>query len=154
MSQLSYKPYTSEYKSALLKIFKSNCSKYFDPGDESDLIDYLDNYTDENYLVVFKDDEIIGCGGHYTKGSNHRIAWVMFAKGSLGHRGLLSISDEFYQHLESKIKDEGLFYPIQLNTTQLMENMFNRYGFKTYQIIKDGFGDGLDEYKMEKVLRF
>ena len=44
-----------------------------------------------------------------------------------------------------------IFRSNQINTPQLMEKLFNRYGFETYQTIKDGFGQELDEYKMRKL---
>ncbi len=142
--------YKQEDQQRILEIFRSNCPKYFAFDDEQYLIDFLNNYADENYLVILKGEEIIGCGGHYTKDDMHGIAWVMFEVGSIGPGMLKKISDNFYTEIENKIAAESTNLPIQINTTQLMEKWFNRYGFKTFEIIKDGFGQGLDEYKMIK----
>lgn len=142
--------YKLEDKQRIKVIFLSNCPKYFAFNDEQYLIDFLDNYADENYLVVLKGEEIIGCGGHYTKNDMHGIAWVMFEVGSIGSSMLKKISDDFYTDIENRIAAESTILPIQINTTQLMEKWFNRYGFMTFDIIKDGFGQGLDEYKMIK----
>jgi hypothetical protein len=142
--------YRQEDQQRILAIFRSNCPKYFAFDDEQYLIDFLNNYADENYLVMLKGEEIIGCGGHYTKDDMHGIAWVMFEAGSIGSGHLKQISDDFYTEIESKIITESSDLPIRINTTQLMEKWFNRYGFKTYEITKDGFGKGLDEYKMIK----
>jgi hypothetical protein len=142
--------YNREDKQRIIEIFLSNCPKYFSFDDEQYLIDFLDNYADENYLVMLKGEEIIGCGGHYTKNDMHGIAWVIFEVGSVGPGMLKKISDDFYTEIENKIAAEFTSLPIQINTTQLMEKWFNRYGFKTFDISKDGFGQGLDEYKMIK----
>jgi hypothetical protein len=142
-----YKP---EDKQRIIEIFLSNCPKYFALDDEQNLIDFLDNYADENYLVVLKGEEIIGCGGHYTKNDMHGIAWVMFEVGSIGPSMFTRISDDFYTEMENKISEESINLPIYIHTTQLMEKWFNRYGFMTFEVIKDGFGKGLDEYKMIK----
>lgn len=147
---ISYRSYTPEDKDRLVEIFRSNCPKYFDPADEEEFIDFLDNYTDENYLVAFSNGIIVGCGRHYRKGEMYGIAWGMFESGSIGSRRILQVADDFYYAMEGKILAENTGYPIRINTTQLMEKMFNRYGFKTYEILLDGFGNGLDEYRMEK----
>ncbi|MBB3699836.1 N-acetyltransferase [Flammeovirga yaeyamensis] len=148
---MQFRSYQSEDKNDILKIFHSNCPKYFDVNDEEYLIDFLDNYTDENYLVVENSNgEIIGCGGHYTKEDRHGIAWVMFESGSLGAPNLITIAKAFYGEMENRIIKEGKNLPIYINTTQLMEKLFNYFGFETYEKIKDGFGEGLDEFKMKK----
>ncbi len=147
---MKFRKYNPEDKQALVNILLSNCPKYFIESDKSDLIDFLDNYADDNYLAVEVDDKIIGCGGHYTKVNAHGIAWVMFQHGSLGHRQLLPTADKFYQEIECRIKAEGNLYDIHISTTQLMEKLFNRYGFKTVSIVENGFGQGLHQYDMVK----
>lgn len=149
---MQYRSYRASDQERIVKIFESNCPKYFDPNDKDDLIDFLKNWTNEDYLVVIINGNIVGCGGHYVKADRFGIAWVMFERGSIGHRHLLQTSDQFYGKIEENIRKENLKLPIKVNTTQLMEKLFNRYGFKTYEIIEDGFGKGLDEYKMNKTL--
>ena len=149
---MQYRSYRASDQARILKIFESNCPKYFDPNDKKYLIEFLENWTNEDYLVVINNGNIIGCGGHYVKEDSFGIAWVMFERESIGHRHLLNTSDQFYGKIEDNIRKENLVLPIKVNTTQLMEKLFNRYGFKTYEIIENGFGDGLDEYKMSKSL--
>ncbi|MEO1262848.1 MAG: N-acetyltransferase [Bacteroidota bacterium] len=147
---MEFQPYQIKHKTRIVEIFRSNCPKYFDVADEKYLVDFLDNYADNNYLVVLKNRKIIGCGGHYTKDNFHGIAWVMFERNSIGVKELLKVADSFYLEIEQRIIAENKHFDVRINTTQLMEKMFNRYGFRTFEIIKDGFGQGLDEYKMKK----
>ncbi|GAL17078.1 ribosomal-protein-S18p-alanine acetyltransferase [Vibrio maritimus] len=77
----------------------------------------------------------------------------MFHQGSLGHRRLISVADRFYEEIESRIRTEGKMYDIHISTTQLMEKLFNRYGFETTSIVEDGFGEGLHQYDMVKAFR-
>ena len=147
---MKFRKYNPKDKQVLVDILLSNCPKYFIESDQSDLIDFLDNYADDNYLVVETQDQIIGCGGHYTKGNVHGIAWVMFRHGSLGHRQLLPTADKFFQEIESRLRAEGNFYDIHISTTQLMEKLFNRYDFKTVSVVENGFGQGLHQYDMVK----
>ena len=149
---ISFRSYNPNDRSRILRIFHSNCPKYFEPGDQQDLIDFLDNYADDNYLVAVRDQQIIGCGGHFTKKQNHGIAWTMFERNAVGISALKIVADQFYQEIERRIVDEGKYYDILINTTQLMENLFNQYGFNTYEIIENGFGKNMHEYKMRKSL--
>ena len=147
---MNYKPHKPAYQGRLIEIFRSNCPKYFDRNDETEFTDFLERYTDQNYLVVFDHERIIGCGGHFTRGKQHGIAWAMFERNSIGQKDLLKVALSFFSEIEARIHRENKGFDIHINTTQLMEKLFNGYGFKTYRIIKDGFGKGLDEYKMRK----
>lgn len=151
---MMFRPYQKTDKQQIIDIFLSNCPKYFKFSDQTDLEDFLDHYADSNYLVILKDQKVIGCGGHYTKPNMHGIAWVMFERNALGYKNLKSISTTFYNEIEKRIKTEGLFYDININTTQLMAPFFESFGFTTYQVIKNGFGGNLDEYKMIKKLTY
>ena len=148
---MKLKSYQPKYQTRLIEIFQSNCPKYFDPNDESEFLDFLEKYTDQNYLVILNKNKVIGCGGHYTKEDRHGIAWVMFERNSIGYINLLKFVDKFFAEIESRIVRENKGFDIYINTTQVMEKLFNRYGFITYQVIKDEFGKGLDEYKMKKL---
>lgn len=150
--KLSFESYNERHKEAILKLFYSNCPKYFDPIDEKELIDFLDNYADENYLVVLEGDKVIGCGGHYTKNKKHGIAWVFFERYVIGQKKLFQYADVFYKEIERRMIAEKRFFDVEIHTTQLMERFFNRYGFRTINIEKDGFGKGLHEYTMKKPL--
>ncbi|MCH2043625.1 MAG: hypothetical protein MK212_05745 [Saprospiraceae bacterium] len=70
---LNFHPYQAGDQDRIIEIFLSNCPK---------------NFTDKNHLVALNGEQIIGCGGHYTKKEKeqHGIAWVMFESGSLGWR--------------------------------------------------------------------
>ena len=150
--KLSFESYKESHKAAILKLFYSNCPKYFDPVDEKELIDFLDNYADENYLVILEGDKVIGCGGHYTKNKKHGIAWVFFERYVIGQKKLFQYADLFYREIEKRMLAEGRFFDVEVHTTELMERFFNRFGFKTIEIVKDGFGKGLHAYTMKKPL--
>jgi predicted GNAT family N-acyltransferase len=136
----------------ILEIFDSNCPKYFDSSDRSDLIDFLDKNADNNYKVVLLEKKVIGCGGHYIKHSDKLfgIAWVMFKRYSLGQKSFTKTTEDFFKHILAQIEKEKFDYDIVINTTQLLENTFIKFGFITEQIIQNGFGDNLDHYKMRR----
>lgn len=141
-------------KENVIKIFNSNCPKYFDKNDLSDLVDFLDNCADNNFKVVLNNNEVIGCGGHYVKQSDKvfGIAWVMFRRFSIGQVNFQNITTQFFKHILTNIENEKLDYDIVINTTQLLEKTFNKFDFWTERIIENGFGEKLDHYVMRRKL--
>ncbi|GAB4186575.1 MAG: hypothetical protein OHK0057_12210 [Thermoflexibacter sp.] len=113
---------------------------------------YLDNLADENFLIIKCNDNILGCGGHYV---NHDkkyfgIAWVMFKRYELGLSNFLRLSQLFFETIIEKIKSHQLDYDIIVNTSQLLKKTLDKFGFETSEVIKNGFGEGLDHYVMRK----
>lgn len=153
--QIEFIPYQGEHKEAVINIFRSNCPKYFDASDLPGLINFLDNYADNNFLVVKNQEKICGCGGHYVSHEKKifGIAWVMFERNSLGFSDFKSVSNSFYHEITRRIKNENADYEVVINTTQLMEKLFFGYGFKTDKLTKNGFGKGLDHYVMRLQLK-
>ncbi|MCM0604919.1 MAG: hypothetical protein KA715_02410 [Xanthomonadaceae bacterium] len=95
-------------------------------------------------------ERVVGCGGHYVRDDKKLIgiAWVMFERNSIGVRAFLKAADSFFEAILSRIRLEPVRYSILINTTQLMEKLFTRYGFRTQERIKDGFGQNLDHLVM------
>jgi hypothetical protein len=52
----------------------------------------------------------------------------------------------------TNIEKEKLDFDIVINTTQLLEKTFNKFGFWTETIIEKGFGENLDHYIMRRKL--
>jgi predicted GNAT family N-acyltransferase len=147
---VNFIPYNASFKDKALEIFASNSPKYFDPADLSLFVDFLDQFADEHYKMVLCDDVIIGCGGYYVKHEtkNFGIAWVMFQRYELGVRHFREISNQFFEAIINQMRNENLPYDIVINTTQLLERYFHRFGFETVLIEMNGFGPGLHHVTM------
>lgn len=137
-------------------IFKSNMPLYF-ADEELPLFDAFlnkDAITRGSYYVIFKDANIVGCGGialnqptKYTNEPHVIMTWGMvdnqhhkegFGKMLLLHR----------------IEEARKNYPaikIALGTTQHTFQFFEKYGFKTVAHKKDHWGKDLDLYHMELI---
>jgi histone deacetylase complex regulatory component SIN3 len=146
--------YTLVDKENIIGIFYSNCPRYFDKNDLQYLIEFLDNYADNNFKVLIHNNEVIGCGGHYVKHTEKvfGIAWVMFRRFSIGQVNFLKITTQFFNHILTNIENEKLDFDIVINTTQLLEKTFNKFYFWTERIIENGFGENLDNYVMRRKL--
>lgn len=129
-------------------------SKYFDRNELSDLINFLNYYADNYFKIVKLQNQIICCGGHYIKHSEKifGIAWVIIKRYSLGNTNFPKISDIFFKHILTNIKNESFNYDILINTTQLLEKILKKFDFVTEQIIKNGFNEKLDYYIMKRKL--
>lgn len=148
---MTFRTYQKEDKAVLNQIFQSNCPKYFHESELALFNDFLEHVANENFLVALNDSgKIIGCGGYYEKDDHYGISWTMFANKSIGAAQLMTSGNTMYQELMSRIQQTNRAKDILISTSKYMERLFSHYGFKTYQIIKDGFGEGLDKYKMRK----
>jgi|GEM_PF-1606618 len=147
-----FRSYRNSDHSTLVDVFLSNCPKYFGFEEKPEFIDFLDRYTDANFLVVEIDGRVIGCGGHYTKGDAHRIAWAMFERHSLGPRNLLQAALALYREMEQRMLVEGKYFDVHITTSQWMAPLFGRLGFEVVEVIPQGITADLDAYNMKKGL--
>lgn len=148
--------YLAKDRTSCLKIFKSNCPQYFDISELKDFEIWLNgqdhqkiayqNTKVENYYVVQKDDEVIGCGGFYIVSDTPiaSMAWGMihhdFHKQGLGQL--------LFQFRLDAIKKTYPRNDISLNTSQHTFRFFERFDFKVIKITADGFAKGMDKYSM------
>jgi hypothetical protein len=142
-------PYQTAHQAPLITIFRQNSPKYFDPEDEASFVDFLNRFTDQNFRTYFLNDQIIGCGGHYTTPHKHGIAWVLFSPHSFGARHLMRYVRWIFRDIVNRIKAENVLLPIEIATTQLMAPLFSRFGFTVTSVKPNGFGPGLDEVQMQ-----
>jgi hypothetical protein len=59
---MNIRPYISTDQNAIIQLFKLNTPTYFSPDEERDLLEYLERYS-ANYYVIEDDSNIAGCGG-------------------------------------------------------------------------------------------
>lgn len=119
--------------------------KYFLDHELPQFIKFLD--APGQYFVQELNGELIGCGGYYlNKDNTVSLCWGMVHHHHHGTGMGKAL-------LEFRLQKIALEYPnkIIVNvTSQYTTGFFERYGFKTVSIKKDGFGPGLDECKMVK----
>ena len=60
---MNLRPYISPDLESVVAVFRSNIPKFFGPGEEAGLRNFLSDTRGENYFVAQLDDEIIGAGG-------------------------------------------------------------------------------------------
>ena len=138
--------YTPADKAACLAIFDSNMPQYFMPEERQQFEDWLDKEDREVYYVMTDNDQIVACGGIYidTELNVAGQAWGMVLN-SLHKRGYgkaltlhrIKEMDARFSHLDQ-----------HLGTSQHTAPFYEKMGYTTVEVIKEGFGPGLDHYKM------
>jgi predicted GNAT family N-acyltransferase len=148
------KPYLAEYKNEVVAIFKSNMPLYFAEEELPLFLSFLERDVIERgpYVVVFKDDKIVGCGGialkdgdKYTTQRHVIMAWGMI--DSAHHKE--GFGTQLLLHRIQQAKDIYPGVKIALGTTQHTFAFYEKHGFKTVCYEKDRWAKGLDLYQME-----
>ncbi len=130
---------------AVVAIFRSNIAKYFTPEEESGLRNFLWDERGEHYYVFEIEGEIVGAGGiALNENETVSLCWGMVLSDRIG-TGLGKQMTQFRIDLAAE-KYPGV--PITISTSQHTEGFYNRFGFRTVEHIKDGFGSGIDNCKM------
>ena len=143
---LFIRKYVSNDKAHIIALLRLNTPEYFSPSEEPDLFHYLENES-QNYFVIEFDGKIVGCGGFnfsddLTVGI---ISWDIFHPDHQG-KGFGSMLTNF--RIE-KIKEFESVKTIRVRTSQLAFKFYEKFGFKLKEIVKDYWAEGFDMYRME-----
>jgi [ribosomal protein S18]-alanine N-acetyltransferase len=157
MKPVIIRQYTAADKQACMNIFHSNMPKYFTMEEAGDFERFLKRLVApkleiENskswtlYYVLLCENEVIACGGIGDKNGTDVIsfAWGM-------------VHNNFHKHgfglqlLTHRIQVKEKLFPLGklvLDTTQHTFSFFEKYGFVTTKITKQGYSAELDRYDM------
>jgi len=137
--------YSNEDKDKILGLLKLNIPKYFDPSEENDLKNYLDKEV-EDYFVVELESVIVGAGGinYFPEEKIARISWDMIHPDYQGK----GVGKSLIKYRIDHIKAKNLFEIIEVRTSQLVANFYNKMGFELLNIEKDYWAKDYDLYQM------
>ncbi len=141
--------YKEEDRNSCLEIFDSNCPKYFAVAEKILFINWLDKKDREKYYVLTVADKIIACGGIYKDKKEYLagLAWGMV------HRNFhkKGYGKQLTMFRIEKLNHEFPDITHKVETSQHTFGFYELMGFKTTDIVKDGFANGLDKYVMKKL---
>ena len=138
--------YTKKDKSTLIELLRQNTPEYFDPSEEREFINYLDNEV-EDYFVYEEHSKIIGAGGinYFMKDNSARISWDMIASKSQG-RG---VGKKLTLHRINLLMRNPKIDIISVRTSQHAYKFYEKLGFEIEKIEKDYWAKNFDLYLME-----
>lgn len=140
-------PYQPAFKQKCIEIFESNQPKFFAEHERDLFIKWLDTNTANNYYVLIQDGDVIGCGGIFVddRYNTGGLSWGMVH--SKFHRQGFGKLFTIY-----RLKLIRSLYPdhiCRIDTSQHTVSFYEQFGFKTVEIIPDGYGDGLHKNVMK-----
>ena len=141
------RPYEPADRAACLALFDGNVPDYFTGADRADFAAFLERVP-ATFLVI-EERGIVACGGWYLDAERAGLAWGMVER-SLHARGL---GRALLEERLRRIREDGRARVIDLRTTQKVQGFYERLGFGTTRVLRDGFGPGLDRVEMALVLR-
>lgn len=140
------RPYQPADKPGVIALLRANTPLYFAPEEESELVFYLENETEE-YFVVETEKGIIGCGG--INFEDHRrtgkLSWDIIHPDYQGK----GVGRLLLKHRISKLKSIKEVEIISVRTSQMAFRFYEKCGFELLEIKKDYWAEGFDLYLME-----
>lgn len=140
------KEYSESDKQEVIRLLQLNTPEYFDPSEEIEFIDYLDNKI-EDYFVVLRKSKVVGAGGinYFPDENTSRISWDMIHPEYQGK----GVGKELTQYRINLIKASSKNIElIVVRTTQLTYKFYQKMGFTLDKIEKDFWAKGFDLYQM------
>lgn len=142
------RPFEDKDTLKALAIFHSNLNDYFDPSEEKPFQQFLKNVRGK-YFVCEQNATILGCGGYaHEREGDARICWLMVDR-SMHTSGVGRFMMEAFQQ---KIKAEGSYRLISLQTSQHTDGFYEKLGYSTLYTKDNHWAPGMHLYYMEKQL--
>lgn len=140
--------YNHTDRPACLAVFRSNLPKYFAPEELPLFAGWLDKPGLADYYVLEVEGEVIGCGGFYALPGLRQanLAWGMI---HADHHGQ-GYGRQLTEYRLRLMQERYPAYTLGLSTSQHTFGFYVKQGYAVKEVIKNGFGDGLDKYIMEK----
>ncbi len=148
---MNIREYNAGDKAACIAIFDSNIPQYFMAEERQEFEDWLDKEDREVYYVMIDNDEIVACGGIYEDTEQNFVgqAWGMV----LNSRHKQGYGKALTQHRIREMEERFSHLDQHLSTSQHTAPSYEKMGYTTTEVIKDGFGPGMDQYKMKRTTR-
>jgi ribosomal-protein-alanine N-acetyltransferase len=141
---LTFRKYREVDLECVVEVFRSNIPKYFGPGEEAGLRDFLGKFADD-YYVAELDRRVAGAGGiALNEDQTVSLCWGMIHNDHLG-TGLGRRLTEF--RIERSLEKFGAM-PIITSTSQHTQGFYEKLGFVLTEHTPDGFGPGIDMCNM------
>lgn len=144
--------YQPSHQDDCLRIYDSNCPKYFLPEERPDFVAWLNKHEAQPFWVVEHEGSIIGCGGVFLSQPSDPVDFadeVGFAWGMVERsRHRQGFGKALTQHRLHYLNQHHPNRPIVLRTSQHVYPFFQKLGFVVHQMLPNGFGQNMDKYIM------
>lgn len=138
--------YTPAFREQCMQLFESNLPKFFAPEERTQFSDWLDHDAGKDYYVVEEQGRIVACGGVFLDDVTGEagLSWGMV---DAAHHGR-GIGRQFTMHRIALLKKQYPDAVYKIETSQHTAAFYEKMGFRTLEVIPDGFSKGYDQYNM------
>ncbi|WP_375580716.1 GNAT family N-acetyltransferase [Marivirga tractuosa] len=145
---MKIRPYISSDKAVILQLFDWNTPQYFDETERAGLVHYLENET-EDYFVVEDKGQIVGAGGinYEPQAKTAVFSWDIIKPTEHGKGIGRKLTQHRIQHINTKADIEKII----VRTSQYTDKFYEKMGFKLLKVEKDYWAKGFDLYQMEQL---
>ena len=105
-------------------------------------------YAPAPYYVIEVAGKVVACGGVAIEGDAAHLCWGLVHPDWHG-RGL---GTKLVEHRLDWARSQPALKVVELYTSQKRVGFYERFGFKTIEVTKDGFGPAFDRHYMERSL--
>lgn len=127
-----------------MAVFDSNVPRFFTEREFEDFKKWLDGRDDREFFVLKDEEQILGFGGFYIGEESARLVWGVVHADEQG-QGYGRILTE---HRIERIRELRPGIRIGLETSQLTYRFFERFGFRTVEIVPGHYEGRFDKYEM------
>jgi hypothetical protein len=128
-----------------LAVFDSNTPTYFRPHEREDYEQFLSQLPGPYLVVVSDAGEVLACGGY---GRDSDTTAVLTYGMVRADRHGQSLGTRLLEERLRRITTESDVPRVIVNTTQLTEGFFARFGFQTEAVTPDRYAPGLHGVRM------
>lgn len=147
MTDRAFRSFDASDAESCLALFDDNCPEYFAPNERDDLHAFL-NGGPVDYEVCELDNMVVGAFGLIDQGEQgYSLNWIMIAPTVHG-RG---IGSAMMQRAVDRARHLGLS-EFSIAASHKSAPFFARFGATEIEILKDGWGPGMDRVNMRLVL--
>lgn len=143
MTDRVFRHYTQSDKDICLALFDANIPKYFSAHERKAFENFLDALP-APYYVVEEDGVVVASGGSAPHKSTNGA--LMFCWGMVDPQKKKTGLGSFL--LRENLDRLNRKQPVFLNTSQHARDFYEKFGFKTSRVVRDGYDSGMDLYEM------
>lgn len=149
--EVTIRPWVESDRDGCLAVFDSNVPDFFVEDERPGFEEFLGDLPGPYLVLVGADGAVVGCGGWAveTGTATADLCWGMVRRDLHG-RGLGRLLTEARI---AGVRAEGRVRIVALHTSQHTTGFYERLGFATGEVVRDGYAPGLHRCEMRLELR-
>ncbi|HSI33613.1 MAG TPA: GNAT family N-acetyltransferase [Tepidisphaeraceae bacterium] len=141
---IAIRDYVASDAGACLGLFDGNTPGYF-AADERALFEAFLRRDDHEFFVAEDSGVVVGCGGF--KVNEYGVGYLVWGIVSASRHGR-GVGTALLRWRLERLRETPHAWCALLDTSQRTAGFFERFGFRAYRTVAEGYGAGLDKVYM------